>query len=193
MILFLFWLFLAVSSVQAQAGCTYPSQILNLTDWKETLPTGSSGSPTEIKQPALATFTVDPYSKVNATCDGVQFRAPTDGVTTSGSSYPRSELREMANNGTTDASWSRTSGYHSMYIDQKITAVPQGKQHIVAGQIHDSNDDVIVIRLEGNLLFVDHNGTNGPTLETNYVLGTRFNVRFEATNGVINIYYNGQL
>src|SRR3989338_11394949 len=124
MVLLFLWLLLTVSPVQAQAACTFPAQILNLTDWKETLPTGSSGSPTEIKQPALATFTVDPYSKVNATCDGVQFRAPTDGVTTSGSSYPRSELREMASNGTANASWSRTSGYHSMYIDQKNTAVP---------------------------------------------------------------------
>ena len=193
MVLLFLWLLLTVSPVQAQAACTFPAQILNLTDWKETLPTGSSGSPTEIKQPALATFTVDPYFKVNATCDGVQFRAPTDGVTTSESSYPRSELREMANSGTAQASWSRTSGYHSMYIDQTITAIPQGKQHIVAGQIHDGGNDVIVVRLEGNHLFSDHNGVSGPTLDSNYVIGTRFNVRFEVINGTINLYYNGQL
>ncbi len=48
-----------------------------------------------------------------AACDGVQFRAPVDGVTTSGSSYPRSELREMTDSGSSEASWSSTSGTHS--------------------------------------------------------------------------------
>ena len=37
-----------------------PSQVLNLTNWKITLPLGPSASPTEIKQPTLATF-VDSY------------------------------------------------------------------------------------------------------------------------------------
>ncbi len=32
------------------------------------------------------------------------------------------------------------------------------KPHIVAGQIHDADDDVIVFRLEGKKLFIDHNG-----------------------------------
>jgi hypothetical protein len=35
---------------------TYPAQVLNLANWKLTLPTGQPESPTEIKQPALATF-----------------------------------------------------------------------------------------------------------------------------------------
>jgi hypothetical protein len=35
---------------------TLPSSILDLSYWKVTLPIGPSGSPTEIKQPSLATF-----------------------------------------------------------------------------------------------------------------------------------------
>ncbi|OGG13233.1 alginate lyase [Candidatus Gottesmanbacteria bacterium RIFCSPHIGHO2_02_FULL_39_11] len=171
-------------------GCTYPSQILNLTNWKITLPTGSSGSPTEILQPSLATYTIDPYFKVNSNCTGVQFRAPTNGVTTSGSGYPRSELREMANNGTTLASWSTTSGTHTMIIDQAIMAVPTGKKHVVAGQIHDASDDVIVIRLEYPKLFIDINGNDGNILDSNYTLGKRFTVKFVATGGSISVYYN---
>ncbi len=119
-------------------GGGVPAEVLNLTNWKETLPTGSAGSPTEIKQPQLASYSSDPYFVVNATGDGVRFRAPVNGVTTSGSSYPRSELREM--NGGDDASWSTTSGTHTMTIDEAITATPSEKPYVVAGQIHDSSD-----------------------------------------------------
>lgn len=170
---------------------SYPASILNLTNWKETLPTGSAGSPTEIKQPTLATYTNDPYFKINTTCNGVQFRAPVNGVTTSGSSYPRSELREMTSSGTANASWSTTAGTHTMIIDQAITAVPKTKKHVVAGQIHDSADDVIVIRLEYPKLFIDINGTDGPVLDPSYTLGKRFTVKFVASGGQIKIYYNG--
>ncbi|MFA6973730.1 MAG: polysaccharide lyase family 7 protein [Parcubacteria group bacterium] len=173
------------------SAATLPAQVLNLTNWKETLPTGSSGSPTEILQSSLSSFSTPPYFQVNSTGNGVQFRAPVNGVTTSGSGYPRSELREMTNNGTTQASWSTTSGTHAMYIDEAITAVPQTKKHVVAGQIHDASDDVIVIRLEYPKLFIDINGVTGPTLDANYTLGKRFQVIFMATNGQIKIYYNG--
>lgn len=168
-----------------------PSEVLDLADWKQTLPTGSSKKPTEIKQPALAGFSDKTYFHVNRSSDGVVFRAPVNGVTTSGSGYPRSELREMTSEGKSLASWSTTSGTHSLFIDQAITAVPKKKKHVVAGQIHDADDDVIVIRLEYPKLFVDINGEEGPTLDPNYTLGKRFTVKFVAEGGKIKVYYNG--
>ncbi|MDP1883779.1 MAG: polysaccharide lyase family 7 protein [Candidatus Moranbacteria bacterium] len=174
-----------------RTGCSYPSQILDLAEWKQTLPTGSSKKPVEIKQASLASYSLNPYFFPNATCDGVVFRAPVNGVTTSGSGYPRSELREMKDGGKTLASWSTSSGTHSMFIDQAITAVPKTKKHVVAGQIHDADDDVVVVRLEYPKLFVDINGKTGPTLDPNYTLGKRFTVKFVAANGQIKIYYNG--
>ena len=178
-------------SNSSNTGCSYPAQILNLTNWKETLPIGKSGSPIEIIQPSLATYSNSPYFIVNDGCNGVQFRAPVNGVSTSNSNYPRSELREMSDSGTKNASWKTKSGVHTMFIDQAITAVPQIKKHIVVGQIHDASDDVIVIRLEYPKLFIDINGVNGPTLDPDYVLGKRFTVKFIVSNGKINIYYNG--
>jgi hypothetical protein len=170
-----------------------PAQILNLTNWKVTLPIGSSGSPTEIKQPALATYKIDPYF-IGASGGGVQFRAPVNGVTTSGSSYPRSELREMTSNGTVNASWSSTSGTHTMTIDQKVTALPATKPHLVVGQIHDASDDVSVFRVEGTTLWItDGNTTHGYAVDTNMTLGKRFTVKFEVTGGKIKYYYNGNL
>jgi hypothetical protein len=169
----------------------YPAQVLNLTNWKETLPIGTQGSPTEITQPSLAKYSIAPWFVVTASGTAVQFRAAVNGVTTSGSSYPRSELREMTNNGSSTASWSNTTGTHTMLIDEAITAVPATKRHIVAGQIHGASDDIIVIRLEYPKLFVDINGVTGPTLDANYVLGKRFTVKFVASGGKTNIYYNG--
>jgi len=177
----------------APNAAEFPSQILDLTSWKLQLPTNAAGEFTgryaEVLQPMLARYVLAPYFVVRG--DAVQFRAPTNGLTTSGSMYPRSELREMADGGRTQASWSTTVGTHTMTIEQAITAVPTVKRHVVAGQIHDGTSDVITIRLELPRLFVDHGGTHGNTLSTNYVLGTRFTVKIEVADGQIQVYYNG--
>jgi hypothetical protein len=171
-----------------------PSGRLNLANWKLTLPinTAHAGSPDEILQPELTGFQDANYFHCNSAGTGVVFQAPCGGATTSGSGYPRSELREMVNNGTATASWSNTSGTHTMEITQAITHLPQAKPHVVAGQIHDANDDVIVFRLEGTKLFIDQNGVNGPVLTSNYKLGDSFTVKFVARNGGVECYYNGQ-
>lgn len=178
-------------SEPASAACEYPAQVLDLTNWKETLPIGSSKKPQEIKQPSLSTYSTNPYFRANADCSSVVFRAPVNGVTTSNSGYPRSELREMMNGGKQLASWSTTEGAHTLFIDQAITAIPQAKNHIVVGQIHDADDDVIVVRLEYPKLFIDINGKDGPVLDANYKLGKRFTTQFVAKNGQIAVHYNG--
>ena len=164
-----------------------PAELLDLSNWKLTLPTGDEGSPDEITQPELDTFSVDPYFMLDDDGSAVVFRADVDGVTTSGSSYPRSELREM--DGTSKAAWSTTSGRHTMTITQAITHLPDVKQHVVAGQVHDSGDDVMMIRLEGSYLFVESNGDDMGELDDAYVLGTTFTVRIVAVSGWIEIYY----
>jgi hypothetical protein len=173
---------------------TLPSGVLNLTNFKLTLPvdTSHAGSPDEILQPELKGFQDAKYFHVNSAHNGVVFNAPCGGATTSGSGYPRSELREMSNNGISQASWSTTSGTHTMEITQAITHLPVVKPHVVAGQIHNAADDVIVFRLEGTKLFIDENGNNGPVLTTNYQLGTIFTLKFIARNGGVECYYNGQ-
>ena len=176
------------------SGVTVPATLLNLTNWKLTLPvdTSHAGSPDEILQPELNGFQDLNYFRVNGTLNGVVFKAHCGGATTSGSGYPRSELREMANNGTTRASWSTTSGTHTMEITQAITHLPVVKPHVVVGQIHDASDDVIVFRLEGSKLFIDLNGNDGPVLTTNYQLGDVFTTKFVARNGGVECYYNGK-
>lgn len=180
-----------VTATTAPIEIIYPSQMLDLTNWKLTLPTGDSENPTEILQPDLATYINDPWFMLNSDKTGVRFRAPVNGITTSGSGYPRSELREMKNSGKDKASWSSTSGTHTMIIDEAITAVPQIKKHVVAGQIHDKSDDIIVIRLEYPNLYVNVGGKNKYKLDSSYTLGKRFTVKFVVNKGKTRVYYNG--
>jgi hypothetical protein len=134
----------------------YPAQILNLSDWKITMPYDSNGElfesgitpgdAVEVTQPALATFT-DKYFYVNSTNDAVNFMAPVNGATTSGSGYPRSELRQMAtSNGSDEASWNMaSSSINSETVEGSADHLPEVKPQIVVAQIHDSSHDIIEI------------------------------------------------
>lgn len=168
----------------------YPSEILNLTNWKLTIPTSSSGVTLEIKQPSLSTYHFDPWFVVTPEADAVRFRAAVNGFTTRGSDYPRSELREMTDSGKTNASWSSSDGVHTMFLDQAITEVPKIKQDVVAGQIHDNSKDIVVVRLNYPILHIRVEGTSVYTLDPNYTLGKRFTVKFVVSNGLTKVYYN---
>lgn len=165
------------------------SHSFDLTNWKLTLPIGESKNPKEILQPELASYSLDPW--FIASLGELRFRAAVNGVTTGGSKYPRSELREMTDNGKNRASWSSKSGKHTMFLDQAISAIPQVKRHVVAGQIHDDDNDVIVIRLDYPVLYVNVDGDNEYVLDSDYTLGKRFSVKFEVSEGQTKIYYNG--
>jgi poly(beta-D-mannuronate) lyase len=167
-----------------------PAGVINLTNWKLTLPTGDDDAE-DVTQPKLNAFRDPRYFDVNALGDGVVFRAPVGGATTGNSEYPRSELREMTDGGKKEASWSGKSGTHVMTITEEITAVPQGKPQVVAGQIHDDEDDVVMVRLNGTKLFVEADGKQVGTLDPAYQLGTRFTVQLVATPGLIRVTYNG--
>jgi hypothetical protein len=176
-----------------------PSSSLDLTNWKLTLPFDKedkdgpeSGVAAEISQPVLADYSNSPYYFYDKTKSGLVFRAHTGGAHTSGSGYPRSELREMTNEGKSQAKWNSEIGKHSMEIDQAITALPTQKKHVVAGQIHSTGDfdDVITCRLETNKLFLSHNGKKATVLTESYTLGKRFKIRFEVEKNQIKTYYN---
>jgi len=172
-------------------GGTIPAEVLNLSkNWKLQTPVKGSGSSIkEVYQPELATFSNPNYFYVSG--GRVIFKARADGYHTPNSSYPRSELREMKNNGTEEADWGNASGTHSLILTQSINYTLTEKEHVVAGQIHDEEDDIVMIRLEGNHLFVEHDGDNLATLDPAYVLGTEFTVAIIANPEGIDVVYNG--
>jgi poly(beta-D-mannuronate) lyase len=98
----------------------------------------------------------------------------------------------MAADGRREAGWTNTSGRHIMTISQAITATPRAKPHVVAGQIHDAEDDVAMIRLEGRRLFVESDGKDVGLLDPYYRLGTRFTVSIIASPRGVGVIYNGR-
>lgn len=179
-------------------GCAIPAQVLNLTNWKLTVPVKSPDKPTgdalQIAGHKLADYQLDPWFVVQPGCEGIRFRAAVNGVTTKGSTYPRAELRERRDGGRTNASWSSNVGTHTMTIREAITHVPAQKPDVVAGQIHDASSDLSVFRLEGRKLYITNGNVSQYKLVTdNYVLGTVFEAKYVVSGDTIKAYYNGAL
>lgn len=173
--------------------CGSPGQLLDLSVWKLTLPTGSQGAPEEVGERNLSGYGGSPWFRTTPDCGGVAFRAPVDGVTTKGSSYPRSELREMGA-GDSAAAWSADSGTHWLAVTEAFTSLPEGKPEVVGAQIHDDKDDISVFRLEGTRLYVtDGDNPHYQLVTDDYQLGTVFDAAFLVTGGMVGAYYNGRL
>lgn len=195
-ILSITFLFILVSGTPGgKQGLKLPSEVLDLSNWKLNVPEGikTPGTSDEYRQPELKTYVNENWFYTNKTSDAVIFRAITGGTTTKGSGYPRSELREMTENGKKNASWSSSEGTHTLFIEQSVVHLPVKKPHIVVGQIHDAADDVIVFRLEKRKLFIKTGDESGPALDDNYQLGTKFTVMFKVKNDLTECYYNGKL
>lgn len=179
--------------------CSVPHDALSMDYWKVTIPftsasggsDGNTNSAAEVDWPNIATYERSPYF-TNSGCDYVQFRAHAGGATTSGSGYPRSELREMNYQGS-EASWSSGSGTHTMEVTLRVTNLPVVKPHITIMQIHDGNDDIITFRLEGTKLLLEIDGSDGPVANSSYSLGTTVTIKFVVSNNQTKAYYNGTL
>lgn len=163
----------------------------NCHQWKITYPDG-------MEEKQLCDKNNNEYFYVSDSGDALVFFAPirSNNGTTANSSYIRSELREREEDGSRDIYWT-TAGRHVLYVDQKITHLPIVKSHLVASQIHgnkaDGIDDAMVLRLEGNHLFLSFNGgklRNDLTINTDYVLGVRHEVIFEIVDGKHYCYYS---
>jgi hypothetical protein len=112
-----------------------PSGNFNLTNWNLTLPTGTAGHPDVISTTKLDSGYTSQYFSTGP--DGAMtFWCPVTGVTTSGSSYPRSELRETKSDGTL-YNWNVLDGTATLSATLAVNQLPStGK--IVVGQIHDN-------------------------------------------------------
>lgn len=173
------------------AGTVLPSSILDLKTWYVTLPIGPAEHPTCVQPQQLGSFCDPSWFFVNDSKDAVVFRANCGGVTTKGSGYPRSELREMTADGKL-ASWDCSKGTHTMTVTEAVHALPPVKPQTVVAQIHDAKDDVIEVRLTGNggVLEVIHNSKHYGVLDNSYTLGKVFTLRITAAGGNILVFYN---
>lgn len=99
----------------------------------------------------------------------------------------------MQPGGKKEAAWS-TEGeaIHSLTASLAVTHLPAVKPHVVCAQIHDADDDLIEIRLEGKKLQVERSGESSVVFERNYTIGTPFDLKIEAGGGHVRVYYNGE-
>lgn len=175
--------------------------IADWTRWKATWPVGqkkATGSPQEYPCTALDGLTVTEWGRLGGwlrpTTDGaaVVFRAPVNGVTTSGSKYPRCELRELNPDGSL-AAWSSSTGWHQLTVEMAFTALPRDKPHLVGAQIHDGKDDITVIRLEDTKLWVTRGDKKHTLITDAYRLGTRFTASLVVWQDVVTVFHDGRL
>lgn len=171
----------------------YPAQFLGLRDWKLSVPVVDidDGAPTEIGDPALKTYQSE-FFHLSDDRKSVVFRTPVDGAIQPGSEFPRTELREITDTGQA-AAWSNIEGSHSMTIRQAITAAPALRPSLVAGQIHNDKQYIMLAVLDGARLYVKADDRVIGELDDDYRLGTVFNLRFDAHEGRIRVYYNNDL
>lgn len=173
-----------------------PADKIDLPIWKINLPDG-----TEVKNPQLATLS-NQWFYVNAAGD-VVFTANCGGVGTP--TYARSELREM-NSDNSVAAWSTSSGTHTMTMTQRATHLPVVKPELVMGQIHNADSansgPELLIVVYGpplkdpskiKLIAFYYWANTQIVLDPDYKLGTWYDLKIVASNGYVDVYYNGVL
>lgn len=197
MLLIALFLLAACTSTPQQESMT-PGNVLDLSNWILAIPEGNdSGEPSEMGGGELRTYSSD-YFQLNQAKDGVVFRVQAGDFVQDGSLFPRTELREMAPRdiGQQDqdrAFWSNDdASTYSMTIREAITRLPEVHPSIVAGQLHDADNYVALIRLDDRHLYVKSNGKNVGTLDESYELGTPFVVEIKSTQGRVEVLYNGE-
>ena len=121
---------LCISAGHAIAAPPPPGQLFNLSTFDLQLPVSDgNGGVVTVSAAALKTYT-SAYFYTNATTNGMTFFCPINGAHTSGSDYPRSELRERP-----DFTF---EGTHVMNVTMRVNQV-SAKKKITIGQVHKHN------------------------------------------------------
>jgi len=148
-----------------------PSGNFNLSNWKITLPVDQNGnlSGTAVEVQNLSGYKNSKYF-YTASDGAMVFYAPVDGATTKGSSYARSELREM--NATEKAAWNLSKGGF-MTATLEVDAAPNrdgvgGK--LVVGQIHGQNDELVRLYWENGTVYFVNDQAGASNSETKFTL-----------------------
>lgn len=151
-----------------------PGENFDLSVWKLTLPIDANGGKAlgqaaEIN-PIPPTFQSVPYF-YTAPDGGMVFMAPTDGATTSGSRYPRSELRELDAAGR-EIAWTTAIG-GSLTATLAVNALPKVNGvdgSIVIGQVHGPNDELCRLTYTAGKLTFSNDKSGTALTEQKFIL-----------------------
>lgn len=166
------------------------------------LPVDSSGGTNGESASIPATQLVAGYSNAlyfyTGTDGAMTFWAPVTGATTSGSSYPRSELRELLYPPSTETNWF-AYGLHTLNAQCKVLQVPStGK--VIIGQIHGYTGaalPMVKIEYENGTMYgtvktnANDDGSDYDFIFGNTSLSNTITYEITALNGLITIVING--
>ena len=119
--------------------------------------------------------------------DEVVFKAHVGGATTSGSSYPRSEFRQLV--GGDDNYWSMDD-YQYLEVRVRATNLPKTKPEVSMVQIHGPDDEPLRVeyREDSQGLHVVQNEDTTETYVLDYELGQQLFVTVTVNDGDITLY-----
>lgn len=183
---------LLLSATAAQAAS--PSDYFDLSHWYLTLPDANA---TVVSTQQLTAGYSSNYFYAASWDGSMRFWAPVTGGTTSGTTYPRSELREMIDPNDMSVNW-YAEGTHVLTAACRVLQAPSSMK-IIIGQIHAFQSRPLV-KLQWNngkvrVQFKDYvTGSNDETVKTftqapGYGL---IHYRIKEHDGVIYVTMNGE-
>jgi hypothetical protein len=170
-----------------------PGGNFDLSHWKLTLPDAVAS---EIPAAQLTAGITNAFFFTGA--DGAMvFWCPVTGGATSGSSYPRSELRELFDPMNDNVNWTGY-GTHILNAKFKVTQIPSSKK-VIVGQIHSFTGNAYpLIKLQFNDGKVEALVKESPTLPddtkfsfANVGLGNLITYQIKMVDGLLSMTVNG--
>jgi hypothetical protein len=166
-----------------------PGQNFDLSNFKLQTPlSDGNGGILEVPQPQLATYTSSNFFTAG---DGAMvFWCPDNGATTGGTSFPRSELRDLSE-------WTFTDGIHHVETATCKVLQQPSTGEIIIGQIHgpSSGTEALKLRWTNGTIQLGYktsvNGTEQKVTITTANLGDLLNYTLEEQNHVITATVNG--
>lgn len=185
-----------VLPVLTVAAKNHASDVFSLKVWRLAIPMDDNGDgkPDEVSMPTLQYFEDPDFFHLSKTGDSIVFRATCGAPTTKNSDYPRCELREMKPGGQEQASWGTNDGLvHNLTIMAAINKLPARNPDVVCAKIHDGEDDILMLRLEGRKLFIERIDLEPVYLTKDYEPGTFFKVMIIADSGRIRVLHEDKV
>jgi len=162
--------------------------------WVLQLPTGSGTSPDQISSAELLAGFSNAYF-YEGDDGGQMYMDPAQGITTSGSTRCRTEMREQKPEGG-GAAWAST-GTHSLTVEGKVTKLGGGS--IAVGQLFNGTDSIPLIELQYtnshkfSLLYEEAKGGGSSTdLKTTVDLNTRYTFVLAMIDGQVTVSIDGK-
>ncbi len=165
-----------------------PGQNFNLSKFKLQLPVAHGSGVVEIPSAQLTTYTSE-YFYTDKTTGTMVFWVPTDGAHTSGSKFPRTELRQ-------NTDFNISTGSTSLTVTMAVLQTPK-RNNIVVGQLKGENEQPIELRwMDGDIVAsvkasFKQTKPENITILTGLKEGKKFTYTMSLQRGVVTLIANG--